>query len=468
MSMPKTKPQQIKPDVWQAIRWEDRRPGADEAKEELREGRRVLRDPRRLHPGRGSVPKGVLLHGPPGTGKTLLAKAVATSPARSSSPERVVVRRDVRRPGRRAHPPPVPRGAQGRARDHLHRRARRRRRQARSDNNSSASRRSTSSSSRWTASRRRPRRRHGRLEPAREARPRRCCARAASTARCSSRRPTSPAAARSSTSTRASKPLRDVDLDLVARQTSGLTGADLANICNEAAIRCVRRGGHALTQHDFEGAIERVVAGVESNRVLTDHEKRVVAFHEAGHALCGELLPSVTRVHKVTIVPRGNALGFAMYLPEEDRYLKTRTELVDRMAVCLGGRVAEELVFGEVTTGASGDLRQVSEIVRAMVDEYAMGTQAGAQRAWGEMEMRSDAAWRLRDEEQRELAHEAEVLSRELLTTHRAKLDELAGALLERETLERADLDAIMAGVAKVDRRTGPGLRVAAAESPAD
>jgi cell division protease FtsH len=173
----------------------------------------------------------------------------------------------------------------------------------------------------------------------------------------------------------------------------------------------------------------------------------------------------VTRVHKVTIVPRGNALGFAMYLPEEDRYLKTRTELVDRMAVCLGGRVAEELVFGEVTTGASGDLKQVAEIVRAMVDEYAMGTQAGAQRSWGEMEMRSDAAWRLRDEEQRDLAHEAEALARDLLTTHRAKLDELAKALLARETLERHDLNRIMAGVAQVDRRTGPGLRIAAAEA---
>jgi cell division protease FtsH len=466
--MPKTKPQQIKPDVWQAIRWEDVA-GADEAKEELREVVEFLRDPKRYHQVGASVPKGVLLHGPPGTGKTLLAKAVAHesgaqffSQSASSFVEMFAglgaarIRRLFREAGRAA--PAIifideldAVGARRGTDNNPEREQTLNQLLVEMDGFATNERVVVMAASNLLE----------KLDPA--------LLRPGRFDRQVFVAPPDVAGRRAILTVHASgKPLVGVDLDLVARQTSGLSGADLANICNEAAIRCVRRGGVGLTQADFDGAIERAVAGVKSNRILTDHERRVVAFHEAGHALCGELLPSVTRVHKVTIVPRGTALGFAMYLPEEDRYLKTRTELVDAMAVCLGGRMAEELVFGEVTTGAAGDLRQVADIVRAMVDEYAMGTASGAQRAWGEMELRSDLALRVRDEEQRELAHEAEVLSRELLTTHRAKLDELAGALLERETLERADLDAIMAGVAKVDRRTGPGLRVAAAEPQTD
>ena len=113
-------------------------------------------------------------------------------------------------------------------------------------------------------------------------------------------------------------------------------------------------------QEDFDGALERVVAGMQSSRRLTEHERRVIAFHEAGHALCAELLPSVDRTHKISIVPRGNALGYTLHFPEEDRYLKTRAELLDRMTVLLGGRAAEEIVFGSVTTGASDDLKQVA------------------------------------------------------------------------------------------------------------
>ena len=150
------------------------------------------------------------------------------------------------------------------------------------------------------------------------------------------------------------KPLADdVDLTLLARQTSGLTGADLANICNEAAIFAAPpRARRRSTMRDFDAALERVVAGMQSRRALTDHEKRVVAYHEAGHALCGELLPSVDRVHRISIVPRGRALGYTLNLPEEDRYLKTREELIDFMTMLLGGRAAEQLVFGSVTTGA--------------------------------------------------------------------------------------------------------------------
>jgi len=181
-----------------------------------------------------------------------------------------------------------------------------------------------------------------------------------------------------------SKPLEGVDLGLVAQQTSGLTGADLANICNEAAIFAVRRGGTAIAPVDFDHALERVIAGVQSRRVLNDHEKKVVAYHEAGHALCGELLPTVDRLHKISIVPRGRALGFTLNLPAEDRYLKTREELVDYMTVLMGGRMAEALVFGAVTTGASDDLRRVAEIAGAMVTQYGMGTAGAARGVDGE------------------------------------------------------------------------------------
>ncbi len=176
------------------------------------------------------------------------------------------------------------------------------------------------------------------------------------------------------------KPLDDVDLLLVAQQTSGLTGADLANICNEAAIFATRRGAKAIAIADFDSAIERVIAGVQSKRVLNEHEKRVVAYHEAGHALCGELLPSVDRVHRISIVPRGRALGYTLNLPAEDRYLKTREELLDYMTVLLGGRVAEQIVFGAITTGASDDLERVADIAHSMVHDFAMSTAASGAR----------------------------------------------------------------------------------------
>src|SRR5919202_5425941 len=172
------------------------------------------------------------------------------------------------------------------------------------------------------------------------------------------------------------KPLRDdVDLGVVAQQTSGLTGADLANISNEAAIFCARRNGLVIGRRDFDDALERVIAGVQSSTTLSDRERRVVAYHEAGHALCRELLHTVERVHKISIVPRGRALGYVMNLPDEDSYLKTREELVDQMTVLLGGRVAEQIVFGEVTTGAANDLQRVAEITHAMVNDYAMGSE---------------------------------------------------------------------------------------------
>jgi len=260
------------------------------------------------------------------------------------------------------------------------------------------------------------------------------------------------------------KPLgEDVDLSTLARQTSGLAGADLANICNEAAIFAARAHRSELLHTDFDAAVERVVAGMQSRRTLTEHERRVVAWHEAGHALCAELLPGVDRVHKISIVPRGSALGYTLNLPEEDRYLKTREELIDHMTVLLAGRVAEELVFGAVTTGAANDLHRVAEISRAMIHDYAMGTSITSRKISAHGGEVSDRTRELRDEEQQHLADEARRAAARLLSEHREQLDELAGALLRNEVLERGDIDAIMVGTPRFRRGAG-GLRVVAAD----
>jgi cell division protease FtsH len=470
--MPRTKPVQIRPDVKHGVKWDDVA-GVDDAKEELREVVEFLRDPKRYKKLGAKVPKGVLLHGPPGTGKTMLAKAVAHesgaqffSQSAASFVEMFAglgaarIRRLFREA--RKHEPAIlfideldAVGAQRGTDNNSEREQTLNQLLVEMDGFGSTDRVVVIAASNLLE----------KLDPA-LLRPGRFDRQVFVS-------PPDVAGRRKVLDVHThGKPLHEVDLDLVARQTSGLTGADLANICNEAAIRCARRKGHALLQMDFDSALERVVAGVETRRALNDHERRVVAFHEAGHALVGELLPSVDRVHKVSIVPRGRALGFAMSLPEEDRYLKTREDLIDYMAVCLGGRAAEKLVFGAVTTGASNDLQKVAEIVRSMVDQYAMGTSQGGQRAWEPMELRSEAQLRLRDEEQRELAREAEALTYELITAHRHKLDELAHALLEREVLERADLDRIMGDVPKVERPgRSTGLRAVAAQPqlpPAD
>jgi cell division protease FtsH len=267
------------------------------------------------------------------------------------------------------------------------------------------------------------------------------------------------------------KPLADdVDLKLLARQTAGLTGADLANICNEAAIFAARRGVTQVGMGDFDAAIERVVAGMQSRRALTDHEKRVVAYHEAGHALIGELLPSVDRVHRISIVPRGRALGYTLNLPEEDRYLKTREELLDFMAMLLGGRVAEQIVFGSITTGAADDLKRVADIAHSMVNEYAMGTAVTSLRTAGDGSP-SEATRRVRDEEVRDLADEAFRQAHEIIGRHREQLDELANTLLANEVLERDDIDRIMGHVPRVAPprigRGAVGLAAATAMNPA-
>ena len=205
---------------------------------------------------------------------------------------------------------------------------------------------------------------------------------------------------------------------------------------------------------DFQAALERVVAGMESRRVMTDHEKRIIAYHEAGHALCRELLPSVEKLHKVSIVPRGHALGYAMSLPEEDRYLKSKEELTQRLVVVLGGRVAEQVVFGSVTTGASNDLKVANEICRAMVAEFGMGNSMSTRRLAIDDYAISDNTRRLVDEEQADLTDVAYRRAHNLIVANRDLLEELAQGLLDQEVLERADIDRIVG-----ERRAGADRR---------
>jgi cell division protease FtsH len=203
---------------------------------------------------------------------------------------------------------------------------------------------------------------------------------------------------------------------------------------------------------------------MQSRRVLTEHERRVIAFHEAGHALCSELLPGVDRTHKVSIVPRGKALGYTLHFPDEDRYLKTRAELMDQMTVLLAGRAAEELIFGGITTGASDDLKRVASISRSMIHEWAMGTSVSAIQLTAEGGAVSDRTRELRDAEQQHLADEAMRRSVRLLNGHRPQLDQLAHALLRQEVLERKDIERIMEGVPTPRHVSAAHLRVAATE----
>ena len=468
--MPRVKPAPIDKETSESISWSDIA-GLDEAKEELREVVDFLTDRKRFERLGARVPKGILLHGPPGTGKTLLAKAIATESganfyaasassfvemfaglgaarirslfqeARKNAPAIVFIDEldaagSVRMGGggyNREHDQTLNQllveldgfggrddvivmGASNRLQD-------------------------------LDPALLRP----GRFDRQVMVGPPDYKGREA-ILRVHTR----------------SKPLaREVDLGLVARQTAGLTGADLANICNEAAIFAARQHRPMIHQEHFEAALERVIAGMQSRKALNEHERRVIPWHEAGHALCAELLPGVDRAHRISIVPRGRALGYTLNLPEEDRYLKTRDELIDQMVMLLGGRAAEEIVFGACTTGASNDLERVADISRAMVHEYAMGTSISALKLAAEGGAVSDRTRQLRDSEQQHLADEAMRRAIRLLTEHREQLDALAHGLLRNEVLEREDIDRVMEGVMTRRQSGSRGLRVVAAEPPA-
>jgi cell division protease FtsH len=266
-----------------------------------------------------------------------------------------------------------------------------------------------------------------------------------------------------------SKPLAaDVDLTLVARQTSGLTGAELANICNEAAIFAGRRDDSYVTQKDFDNAIERIVAGLQQRKVLTDKERRILAYHEGGHALMAHLMGQVAELQKVTIVSRGNALGYTLHLPEEDRYLHTKEELIDWIIVTLAGRAAEEVVFGRVTNGAANDLEKVTEITRSMVFDWGMADTVSSRTMRADNYALSEETKRLRDSEQARLTDGAYEEALRLLKKHRVPLDRLAAALLDKETLVRDEVATLLEDVEAESRASeSVGVpRVVAAQRP--
>jgi cell division protease FtsH len=241
------------------------------------------------------------------------------------------------------------------------------------------------------------------------------------------------------------KPLAaDVDLHLIAKQTAGLTGADLANVCNEAAIFAGRKELQYLRHAEFDAAMERVVAGLQQRRLVSEKEKRILAYHEAGHAVMSHLTGGFLPVQKVTIVARGQALGYTLNLPAEDRYLHTKEELVDLMKVYLGGRAAEQVVFGRVTNGAANDLEKVTGLARAMVFEYGMSEIVTSRTMRADNYALSEETKRLRDSEQARLTDHAFGEAVRLLTKHRSSLDRVAHALLEKETLVRDELESLL------------------------
>src|SRR6188472_4122060 len=244
------------------------------------------------------------------------------------------------------------------------------------------------------------------------------------------------------------KPLGDdVDLMSIARQTAGLTGAELENISNEAAIFAGRNGQKELLQADFENAMERVVAGLQQRKVMTEKERRIVAYHEAGHAVMSHLTGDLLPVHKVTIVSRGSALGYTLNLPSEERYLHTTEEFADLLKVYLAGRAAEQIVFGRVTNGAANDLEKATEVARSMVFEYGMSNATASRTMRADNYALSEETKRLRDQEQARLTDEAYAEAIRLLQKHRLVLDRIAMALLEKETLDKAELAELVGAV---------------------
>src|SRR6476659_112551 len=244
------------------------------------------------------------------------------------------------------------------------------------------------------------------------------------------------------------KPLAaDVDLKLIARQTAGLTGAELENISNEAAIFAGREKQQFVHHEHFDAAMERVVAGLQKRKVVTEKEKRILAYHEGGHALMSHLVGDLIPVQKVTIVSRGQALGYTLDLPSEERYLHTTEEFQDLLKVYLAGRAAEQVVFGRVTNGAANDLEKVTELARAMVFKFGMGDGASARTMRADNYSLSEESKRLRDQEQTRLTDLAYAESLRLIAKHRNLLDRIANALLEKETLDREELDALLVDV---------------------
>jgi cell division protease FtsH len=261
-----------------------------------------------------------------------------------------------------------------------------------------------------------------------------------------------------------------VDLSVLARRTPGFTGADLANVLNEAALLAARRGANALTRTDIDAAVERVMAGPEKKaRVMSEREKRVVAYHEAGHALVGHVTPLGDPIHKVSIVSRGRALGWTLALPEEDRIIHTLSELLDQLAMLLGGRAAEQLVFDDPTTGAQNDIEKATQIARSMVTQWGMseavgpvqmGSADGEPNGGREGRDFSETLAATIDAEVSRLVQDAQDRALSMLAQHRPVLDRLAAELVEHETLNDEELALIFAAI-----ENGPAQGTTAAAS---
>jgi cell division protease FtsH len=263
------------------------------------------------------------------------------------------------------------------------------------------------------------------------------------------------------------KPLAaDIDLFAVAKRTPGFTGADLANVLNEAALLTARGGGKLIDNRALDEAIDRVVAGPQKRtRLMNEKEKKITAYHEGGHALVAAALNNTDPVHKITILPRGRALGYTMVLPEEDKYSVTRNEMLDQLAYLLGGRVAEELVFHDPTTGAANDIEKATSIARGMVMQYGMSARIGAIRLgqeqgevflgrdMGHIRDYSEGIAEVVDEEVRRLIETAHDEAWEILVQNRDVLDTLVTELLERETLDKAAVGQVFTAVRKQPHR---------------
>jgi len=256
------------------------------------------------------------------------------------------------------------------------------------------------------------------------------------------------------------KPIgKEIDLEVLARRTPGFTGADLANFVNEAALLAARHGKKEIDMVELEDAIERVIAGPEKkSRIISDHEKRIIAYHESGHALVGHVLPNTDPIHKISIISRGRALGYTLALPVEDKFLSSRGEMLDQIAMMLGGRVAEAIAMGDITTGASNDIERATKLARQMVTQFGMSEKLGPMMLGeGQHEVflgrdfsatpnySQEIAFEI-DKEIRRLIDDSYDTAHRIITERRDQLDLMADVLVERETVDKEELEALLEG----------------------
>jgi len=272
------------------------------------------------------------------------------------------------------------------------------------------------------------------------------------------------------------KPLaKNVNLKTVAKQTPGFTGADLANLLNEAALLAARKDNKKVSIKDIENSIDRVLAGPEKkSQLMSDKEKLIIAYHETGHALVGWALPNADPIHKVTIIPRGRALGYTQALPEDEKYLTSKAELKDKLAMLMGGRVAEEIIFADPTTGASNDIEKATEIARRMVMEFGMSDKLGPMlfgkgsnevflgRDYGRQQDYSDQVASSIDDEVKNLLSDAHIIAGKILKKFKKQMETMVKVLIEKETIDKDEIAKIFSSIRKVDiKGTGATLKLA-------